>query len=567
MLGKTADGALAISALGVSGVETVRPIAFGTPSHGALRAYDTTVTKSLQGAQNSLPRDRGRAHRQAALPAEPGLQPGGQPDLEGLPDRTALQPAERVPVELPEHGHARHVLLDRDRGLHERRRGRDDRLRRRRRLEDAVGRPARPVTGANLGTTQTEGNNVDDARVWSGNHGVYGNPALFRDSSATRDYQPAWTNAWYTSGCNPNNVNAAVNPAGNDIEASTASMFVGHNRMHDFSYYLGFDEGHWNAQQYNNGVTTVDPTPTPGGPVIAAPLANDGLIGNAQSGAATGSRDNANMSTGADGPHPTTNQFVWQPLAGSFYAPCVDGAYDFTVYGHEFGHLIENRMIGKGVGARQGTARRRDGRGVRRLRRARGRQRAARRRSPGADRYTEGAYATGNRLQRHPRLPRGPADGRRVPASPARIPTPTRSTTATSASTSSAPRCTPTARSGSRSQIDLRDLFLAAVPVAGAAEDIACVRGQHGREHLPGRPPVDPGLLRLDGDDAARPDDDPGARRDARRGHGPLRRRQPGPDLAGLRDARLRPAPEHGQQRRRESGAGLLVAAWRTTRR
>ena len=36
--------------------------------------------------------------------------------------------------------------------------------------------------------------------------------------------------------------------------------------MHDCSYYLGFDEGHWNAQQYNNGVTTVDPTPPPGGP-------------------------------------------------------------------------------------------------------------------------------------------------------------------------------------------------------------------------------------------------------------------------------------------------------------
>ena len=46
-------------------------------------------------------------------------------------------------------------------------------------------------------------------------------------------------------------------------------MFVGHNRMHDFSYYLGFDEGHWNAQQYNNGVTTVDPTPPPGGPTCS----------------------------------------------------------------------------------------------------------------------------------------------------------------------------------------------------------------------------------------------------------------------------------------------------------
>jgi len=214
------------------------------------------------------------------------------------------------------------------------------------------------VAGTNLGTMATVGNNVDDARVWSGNHGVYGNPALVRDTSATRDYQPAFTDAWYTSGCNPDNVNAAINPLGNDIEASTVSLFVGHNVMHDWAYYLGFDEGHWNAQQYNNGVTTVDPSPPPGGPVLQ-PLGNDGLIGNAQSGAAPAGgsqRDNANMGTGADGTHPQTNQFVWQPLAGSFYAPCVDGAYDFSVFGHEYGHLIENRMIGKGVGARQGNA-------------------------------------------------------------------------------------------------------------------------------------------------------------------------------------------------------------------
>ena len=61
-----------------------------------------------------------------------------------------------------------------------------------------------------------------------------------------------------------------------------------------------------------------------------------------------------------DGQHPTTNQFLWQPLAASFYAPCVDGAYDFSVFGHEYGHLIENRMIGKGVGARQGRRGARD---------------------------------------------------------------------------------------------------------------------------------------------------------------------------------------------------------------
>ncbi len=65
-------------------------------------------------------------------------------------------------------------------------------------------------------------------------------------------------------------------------------------------------------------------------------------------------------------------------------------------------------------------------------------------------------------------------------------------------------------------------------------------------------------------DDAGRP------RRDARGGHGPLRRGQPGPALAGLRDARPRPVrpdePERRDgrqrgQRRHRSDAGLLVAA------
>ena len=46
--------------------------------------------------------------------------------------------------------------------------------------------------------------------------------------------------------------------------------------------------------------------------------------------------------------------FLWQPIAGSFYAPCVDGDYDMAVIGHEYGHMIENRMIGKGNSNRQG---------------------------------------------------------------------------------------------------------------------------------------------------------------------------------------------------------------------
>ena len=59
-------------------------------------------------------------------------------------------------------------------------------------------------------------------------------------------------------------------------------------------------------------------------------------------------RDNANMITFADGVPSVTNMYLWQPIAGAFYAPCVDGDYDMGVIGHEYGHMIENRMIGKG---------------------------------------------------------------------------------------------------------------------------------------------------------------------------------------------------------------------------
>ncbi len=40
--------------------------------------------------------------------------------------------------------------------------------------------------------------------------------------------------------------------------------------------------------------------------------------------------------------------YFWQPIAASFYSPCVDGDYDMSIIGHEYGHMIENRMIGKG---------------------------------------------------------------------------------------------------------------------------------------------------------------------------------------------------------------------------
>ena len=335
--------------------------------------------------------------------------------------------------------------------------------------------------GTDLGTTATVGNNVDDARLWSGNRGpaatAYGNPALVRATSATRDYQPAFTDAWYTSGCDPNNVNAAINPLGNDIEASTVSLFVGHNVMHDFAYYLGFDEGHWNAQQYNNGVTVNDPSPTPGGPTIAAPLANDGLIGNAQAGAATGSRDNANMNTGADGNHPTTNQFVWQPLAASFYAPCVDGAYDFAVFGHEFGHLIENRMIGKGVGSRQGTHAGSMGEAFGDFDALAAFNELHLPVPAGADRYTEGAYATGNGYNGIRDFLAGRPMGGEFPE-PGKNPDTDPLNYGDFGFDNVGVEVHADGELWVAVQMDLRDLFLSRNPSPGEATDVACAHGQ-----------------------------------------------------------------------------------------
>ncbi|HET6968774.1 MAG TPA: M36 family metallopeptidase, partial [Ornithinibacter sp.] len=48
----------------------------------------------------------------------------------------------------------------------------------------------------------------------------------------------------------------------------------------------------------------------------------------------------------SDGNTVSSNMYMWQPVAGSFYAPCVDGSFDMSVIGHEYGHAISNRMAG-----------------------------------------------------------------------------------------------------------------------------------------------------------------------------------------------------------------------------
>ncbi|WP_307845205.1 M36 family metallopeptidase [Planomonospora sp. ID67723] len=151
-----------------------------------------------------------------------------------------------------------------------------------------------------------------------------------RSNAATpsRNYVYPWTNKWYTAKCDP-----AVfdQPGEADLEAAIANLHGMHNRMHDWSYRLGFTETAWNMQDENGDR---------GG------LGDDPEQGNAQAGARVLSvRDNANQITGPDGVAPITNMYLWQPIAGAFYAPCVDGDYDMSVIGHEYTHAISGRMI------------------------------------------------------------------------------------------------------------------------------------------------------------------------------------------------------------------------------
>ena len=191
------------------------------------------------------------------------------------------------------------------------------------------------VNARNLNPTlTTEGNSAEAHENWFDSFEPNGTG--FQPESSTRDYVYPWTNVWFQTRCNASNF---VVGSGNDISAATVNLFAMHNRMHDWSYRLGFDEQHWNAQDRNFSDGTRE---------------GDRLIGDVQAGGVVGGfptysgRDNANMFTRPDGRNSWTNMYLWQPLAGSFYAPCVDGDYDMAVIGHEYSHMIENRMIGKG---------------------------------------------------------------------------------------------------------------------------------------------------------------------------------------------------------------------------
>ncbi|MFC4783683.1 M36 family metallopeptidase [Nocardioides sp. MAHUQ-72] len=193
-------------------------------------------------------------------------------------------------------------------------------------------------------TLTTVGNNANTHEAWLSPDSPGG--TLQAPVSPTREYTQEFTDAWNNSGCDP----TQLRPGGNDINQAVTNLFVAHNRMHDYSYYLGFTEANYNLQQDNMGR---------GG------VAGDSETGNAQAGAIDGGapsylgRDNANQITLQDGTPGITNQYLFQPIAGAFYSPCTDGALDMSVVGHEYTHAISNRMIGgpdEGITSEQGGA-------------------------------------------------------------------------------------------------------------------------------------------------------------------------------------------------------------------
>lgn len=162
---------------------------------------------------------------------------------------------------------------------------------------------------------------------------------MYRPTSPTRDYVFPFGDQWHQAQCNPAQL---ATPQGADGDAAVTNLNVGHDRIHDWSYRLGFTERNYNLQTNNFGNT-------------AARYQNDSEVGNVQAGAVdfggntpsqvpAAGRDNANQIALQDGVPGITNQYLFQPVVG-FYAGCTDGDLDGTVFLHEYTHAISNRMI------------------------------------------------------------------------------------------------------------------------------------------------------------------------------------------------------------------------------
>ncbi|HVE97925.1 MAG TPA: M36 family metallopeptidase [Mycobacteriales bacterium] len=197
-------------------------------------------------------------------------------------------------------------------------------------LPDETGTAAAP-------TFTTRGNNADTTSSYI-SHQTPDSP--YSPVSPTRAYTFPFTDQWHTSNCQFTRNQVTVER--NDIDASITNLFLMHNRVHDWTYLLGWTESAWNMQYVNFGEDTE---------TSATARDGDPEKGQAQAGGLAGSvvftgRDNANQRTMQDGVPGITNQYLWHPLQAGFYAACTDGAYDMPIIVHEVVHATSNRMTG-----------------------------------------------------------------------------------------------------------------------------------------------------------------------------------------------------------------------------
>ena len=291
-------------------------VAVPTADRGARAAYEVVLGADLRGADPVAYSTYVDARDGAVLVRENLVDSRrGQPGVGGLPELAA----DRLLL-------GRHAgcagASDRDRGC--------DEVGRHAGLAAAVGR--RPGD-RRCPTNTTSGNNAIAVHNWNSN-----DPFTVGTETATprpdRDYVYPWTNQWYEEACNPA---VFTSPQRNDIDAARANLFAMHNRMHDWSYHLGFTEATFNMQRRQLRPRRARQRPGAGQRAGRRHHRRAARLRRARQrqpdhAAATASRRSPTCTCGSRSPARSTR-------------PCVDGDYDMSVIAHEYGHAITNRMI------------------------------------------------------------------------------------------------------------------------------------------------------------------------------------------------------------------------------
>ncbi len=165
------------------------------------------------------------------------------------------------------------------------------------------------------GSTESRGNNVHAYADWDWPSGY----------DATTDFLGVTTSPQTFSYVFDYGLSPEANPS--QVRAGVVQLFYTTNFLHDWFYDDGFNElsGNGQAQNFARGGA-----------------ANDPLLAEASD---FSGRNNANMSTPADGRSPRMQTFVFQGWRG-----ISDGTVDTGLVAHEWGHFISNRLIGDGNG-------------------------------------------------------------------------------------------------------------------------------------------------------------------------------------------------------------------------